>query len=135
MSTFSDSQPVIVALPTEDRRKSHDFYTALGLKATGEPGDDGLPEPLQFEVNAGLRLMFVPPGGFGWVTNNRPTATGEQTECLLGLPVGSPQDVDTVVGTARQAGGTIVMEPTQQPWGYSAVFADPDDHLWQVTAG
>jgi predicted lactoylglutathione lyase len=131
----SGIQPAILALPTEDRRKSYDFYTALGLKATGEPGDDGLPEPLQFDVNAGLRLMFVPPGGFGWVTNTRPTATGEATECLLGLPVASPEDVDNLIGTARQAGGKIVMEPTQQPWGYSAVFADPADHLWQVTAG
>ena len=128
-------QPVILALPTEDRRKSYDFYASLGLKAIGEPGDDGLPEPLQFEVNSGLRLMFVPPGGFGWVTNNRPTATGEQTECLLGLPVNSPEDVDSVVSQVGQAGGQVVMAPASQPWGYSAVFADPGNHLWQVTAG
>ncbi|MGM0931538.1 MAG: VOC family protein [Actinomycetota bacterium] len=135
MSLVPADRPVIMALPTADRRASFDFYTALGLRVFGEPAGDDIPEPLQFDVNAGLRLMFVPPGGFGWVTNNRPTATGDQTECLLGLPVASPEDVDKLIGTARQAGGKIVMEPAQQPWGYSAVFADPDDHLWQVNAG
>jgi predicted lactoylglutathione lyase len=27
----------------------------------------------------------------------------------------------------------VVLEPTQQPWRYSAAFADPDGHLWLVT--
>jgi predicted lactoylglutathione lyase len=26
----------------------------------------------------------------------------------------------------------VVLEPTQQPWRYSAAFADPDGHLWLV---
>jgi hypothetical protein len=34
---------------------------------------------------------------------------------------------------ARGAGAQIVREPAQQPWGYSAAFADPDGHLWRVT--
>ncbi|GAA3719508.1 hypothetical protein GCM10022204_44500 [Microlunatus aurantiacus] len=36
-----------------DRAMSHSFYTALGFAAVGEPGDNGLPEPLQFEVSDG----------------------------------------------------------------------------------
>lgn len=52
--------PVIVSLPIADRRVSHDFYrAALGLAAVGEVAEDGLPEPLQFEVNEGLRLMLA----------------------------------------------------------------------------
>jgi uncharacterized protein len=28
----------------------------------------------------------------------------------------------------------VVVEPTQQPWGYSGTVADPDGHLLQVIA-
>ncbi len=31
------------------------------------------------------------------------------------------------------AGATVVTPPGAQPWGYSAVFADPDQHTWMVT--
>ena len=54
-----------VCLPIKDRLVSHAFYTALGFAAVGELGDDGLPEPLQFEISAGLRVMLIPSRGFG----------------------------------------------------------------------
>ncbi len=54
-----------LCLPIADRAVSHTFYTALGFAAVGEPGDDGLPEPLQLEVSDGLRVMLIPTGGFG----------------------------------------------------------------------
>ena len=54
-----------VCLPTRNRRVSHAFYAALGFVAVGEPAGDGLPEPLQFEINAGLRVMLIPSVGFG----------------------------------------------------------------------
>jgi predicted lactoylglutathione lyase len=53
-----------VCLPIKNRQVSHDFYTALGFKAVGELGDDGLPEPLQFEISIGLRVMLIPTRGF-----------------------------------------------------------------------
>jgi uncharacterized protein len=129
-----NEQPLTLALPTEDRKTAYDFYAALGFQAEGEVADDGVPEPLQFQVNSGQRIMFIPTGGFGWVTNNRPTASGEQTECLLSLPVASAGEVEALVEKACSAGGQVIMEPQQQPWGFTAVFADPDNHLWQVVA-
>ena len=57
--------PVVVSLPIADRRTSYRFYRdGLGLDAPGEPAEDGVPEPLQFTVNDGLRIMLVPAGGF-----------------------------------------------------------------------
>ena len=76
--------------------------------------------------------MLIPSGGFGWVTGNRPTATRGASECLLVLTVADERRVDELVEQARQAEAEVVLEPTQQPWGYSAAFADPDGHLWQV---
>lgn len=126
--------PVVVALPTADRQSSYRFYReALGLTAVGEPASDGIPEPLRFVVNDGLHLMLVPTGGFGWVIGDHEVAPRGQSECVLGLDLATPDEVDRVVDTARQAGARVVTEPAQQPWGYTAVFADPDGHLWMAT--
>jgi predicted lactoylglutathione lyase len=127
--------PVTVALPIADRHRSFAFYReALGLEAVGPIADDGIPEPLQFAVNDGLRLMLVPSGGFGWTVGERPVAEPGTSECLLGLAVGTDGEVDAAIEQARAAGAKVTVEPTQKPWGYVANFADPDGHLWMVTA-
>ncbi|MCO1595503.1 VOC family protein [Micromonospora sp. RHAY321] len=126
--------PVIVSLPIADRATSHRFYRdALGLEAVGELADDGIPEPLQFVVNDGLRLMLIPTGGFGWVVGGHEVAARGQSECLLSLGVTAPADADAIVERARAAGAEVVTEPEAQPWGYAGTFADPDGHLWMVS--
>lgn len=123
---------MLIALPTADRSRSFAFYTAgLGFTAFGPIADDGVPEPLQFDVD-GTHLMFVPTGGFGWITGGRPTASGDVTECLLSLSKDTDDEVDQVLDAAKAAGGVVVMPAERKPWGYVGAFADPDGHLWQV---
>lgn len=127
--------PIIVSLPIADRQKSFAFFAeGLGLRPVGEPEEDGVPEPLQFALNDGLRLMLIPSSGFGWVIGNRDVAQTGQSECFISLSAGSESGVDELIERARKAGGEVVTEPQQQPWGYAGVFADVDGHLWQVTA-
>ena len=84
----ADLAPMVAALPTEDRQRSFNFYAeGLGLEPIGEAAEDGIPEPLQFVLNQGVRLMLVPTRGFGWVTGTRPTAGRGASECLLVLTV------------------------------------------------
>ncbi|MFC8301209.1 VOC family protein [Micromonospora orduensis] len=126
--------PVTVSLPIADRPTSYRFYRdGLGLDAVGELADDGLPEPLQFAVNDGLRLMLIPSGGFGWVIGGNEVAARGQSECVLSLDVASPAEADALVERARAAGAQVVTEPAAQPWGYAGTFADPDGHLWMVS--
>ena len=89
-------------------------------------------EALRNESRNGTRVMFIPTGGFGWVTGNRATAPSDQHECFLVLTLADQRDVLSMVDQAREAGAEIIMEPADQPWGFTAVFADPDGHLWQV---
>ena len=131
--SFDTGQPITIALPIADRRTTFDFYAeGLGLHPLGKPGEDGVPEPLQFALNDGLRVMFIPTGGFGWVTGNRVSAPSDQSECLLVMTLADQGHVQRFVDRARGAGAEVIMEPAEQPWGFTAVFADPDGHLWQV---
>ncbi len=129
-----------LCLPIADRAKSHAFYVALGMSTVGEPGDDGLPEPLQLEVSDSLRVMLIPTGGFGWVTGGRDQSGPGAHECMLAVGLPSEADVDELMRRAGEAGAEIVYAAANQSWGsgdhvdaYAGVFADPDGHLWQVS--
>jgi uncharacterized protein len=127
--------PVVVSLPTGDRMTSYLFYRdGLGFEPIGELADDGVPEPLQFALNDGIRLMLIPTGGFGWVIGDREVAPAGHSECVLSLSPGTEAGVDDLVKRARAAGAEVVTEPGQQPWGYAGAFADPDGHIWMVIA-
>lgn len=47
--------------------------------------------------------------------------------------VGSPDEVDALLAHVAAAGGTVVRAGAPTAWGgYSGVFADPDDHRWEI---
>jgi predicted lactoylglutathione lyase len=116
-----------------DRRRSFEFYQqVLGVDAVGEQADDGVPEPLQFPLNDGVRLMLIPRGGFGWVVQPRTVAEEGHRECLVTVFADDDTGVDAFVRWAADAGGTIVSPPGAQAWAYKATFTDPDGRLWSV---
>ena len=39
-----------------------------------------------------------------------------------------------MIDKALAAGAAPVTAPGRQPWGYAGAFADPDGHVWMVTA-
>jgi uncharacterized protein len=128
-------EPLVISLPVADRRTSYDFYRhALGLEAIGEPDEDGIPEPLQFVVNAGARFMLIPHGGFERASGGGQTALPGHHECFLAVSAAGPAETDALVQRATAAGAGLVIPPGHQPWGYVGAFADPDGHVWMVRA-
>ncbi len=124
----------IITLPIRERVRAHRFYTeALGLEPVGEPGEDGLPEPLQFRLGDGVNLMLIPREGFGWVLGEQPAADAGRSECLLQWSCDEDDEVDAVIERAAKAGATVVLPPQAKPWGHTGSFTDPDGHLWVVT--
>ena len=125
---------MIISLPVEDRPRSYAFYQeALGLTPVGEPDEDGIPEPLQFQLAADVTMMLIPTGGFGWVLGEQPAAPPGQSECILGLRVDSEEAVDATAAKAIAAGAVQVTAPTRKPWAYLTTFTDPDGHLWMAS--
>ncbi|GAB7038350.1 MULTISPECIES: VOC family protein [Catenuloplanes] len=125
-----------VCIPIADRRVAYDFYTGgLGFAPAGEVAADGIPEPLQFDVGGGVRIMMVPHGGFEWAIGERRMTDGTTVGCLLTLDVPGPADVTEVFERAVAAGAAPIVTPQTQPWGtVTATFADPDGNLWEVTS-
>lgn len=122
-----------VCLPTKDRRASHAFYTSLGFVTVGdELADDGLPEPLQFEICPALRVMLIPTGGFKWVIGDRKRSPRNAHECVIAIGLDTEAAVDDLTRRAHDAGAEIVIEPDRKQWGYVSAFADLDGHIWHV---
>ena len=129
------TSPALLCLPTADRPTAHAFYRdGFGFESFGPIAEDGVAEPLQFTVNDGLHLMFIPTGGFGWTIGEHQVAPPGTSECLLSLGFDSSAEVDHAFERAVSAGATVVQAPVQQPCGYLATVADPDGHLWQLIA-
>jgi predicted lactoylglutathione lyase len=127
------SYDIVIGLPTADRSRAHAFAQGLGLETPGELADDGVPEPLRVQLNDRTSVMYVPTGGFGWLTADHPTAEPGTSECLVSLQVDDSAEVDELVARAEVAGGRVASGPEQKTWGYTGTFTDPDGHLWAVT--
>ncbi len=98
--------PVIIRLPTADRRIAFDFYSeGLGFASIGELAEDGVPEPLQFVLGEQVRLMLIPRGGFGWISGDRGPADRGVSECVLSVSASSEAGVDEMLARATVAGG------------------------------
>lgn len=130
-----DFKQIVLSLPIANRRIAHDFYRhVLRLTPMGEPAEDGVPEPLQFNLNPGMQLMLIPTGGFREVIGAHAVAAPGISECILSIEAASDPAVDELVRRAVTAGAKLVSEPSQQAWGYTGVFSDPDGHIWEVTS-
>ncbi|MGL5818811.1 MAG: VOC family protein [Phycicoccus sp.] len=123
-----------ISLPVADRTTSSAFYRAfLGIEPFGPVADDGEPEPLAFRTDAGTVLMLIPADGFRWVVGDAHEVCGPgRVEALLGVTAATPEEVHGLVERATRRGGTVAVPPGRREWGYTAIVADPDGHLWEI---
>ena len=116
----------LVTVGVEDLAAARSFYEGLGWRTNAAPGDDvvffqagGMVVALWSRAELAEDSGVEDSGGWGGVT--------------LAYNTRSEDEVDEVIETARKAGGRILREPAKTFWGgYSAVFADPGGHPWEV---
>jgi catechol 2,3-dioxygenase-like lactoylglutathione lyase family enzyme len=121
-----DQRLSLVTLGVGDLPRARAFYEALGWTTDAGPDDEvvffqagGMVLALWDRAKLAEDSGVSDPGGWGGIT--------------LAHNVGSPAEVDAVIEEVRSAGGAIVREPGETFWGgYSAAFADPDGHPWEV---
>ena len=126
------SYDVVLALPTEDRRRAYAFAQALRAQHPGELADDGVPEPLRVLLNERTEVMYIPTGGFGWVTTGRPTAERGTSECLVTLQVGAAREVDDLLARAEAGGGEVASASQAAAMGLQRDVRRPG---WPPVAG
>jgi predicted lactoylglutathione lyase len=116
----------LVTLGVGDLERTRAFYESLGWTTGAEPGDDvvffqtgGMIVALWDRAKLAEDSCVEDDGGWGGVT--------------LAYNTRSREDVDAVIGEAREAGATIGREPAETFWGgYSGIFIDPAGHPWEV---
>ncbi|MEW6452060.1 MAG: VOC family protein [Pseudomonadota bacterium] len=123
-----DAILTLVTLGVRDLKRSIAFYEAIGCKRKAKSA-----EGVGF-FSAGLVTLAVYP--LDSMAKDAGVA-GDMPKSFRGVEMAwnchSEKDVDAAVERAWQAGATVLKPPQKTFWGgYSAHFADPDGHLWEV---
>jgi predicted lactoylglutathione lyase len=117
----------LVTLGVSDLPKSTDFYAALGFrrKARGAKG-------VAFFEAGGVILSLWPTSE---LAKDAEITIGENgfRAVTLAWNCASTEEVDAALARAIAAGATVVRQAQTVFWGgYTAYFADPDHHIWEV---
>jgi uncharacterized protein len=133
----------VITLGVADLERSLAFYRdGLGLSTEGVigtefPGDERQPAGAvaMFPLDGGLTLALYPAAELAKDAGTDAVAGQEDRPAAfsLGHVVDSRAEVDAVLRQAATAGGRVLGEAHERPWGiYSGYFADPDGHLWEA---
>jgi len=124
----------VLTLGVADLEQSLAFYRdGLGLPTEGIIGREFEHGAVAFfELSGGLKLAIWSQDDIAHDTGLRKTPTSP-TSFTIGHNVSRREEVDAVMGQARQAGAEIV-KPAQDTFygGYAGYFRDPNGHLWEV---
>jgi catechol 2,3-dioxygenase-like lactoylglutathione lyase family enzyme len=113
-----------MTLGVSDLDRSRAFYEALGWSGRSPDGQiwlfqlPGIILGLFDRDELAVDCVVEDNGGWGGIQ--------------LTQLVSSPAEVDAVLASAVEAGGTIGRAGEQRAWGYTGLFFDPDGHPWEV---
>ncbi|PJJ67200.1 VOC family protein [Chryseobacterium geocarposphaerae] len=120
---------IYVNLPIKDVQKTREFWTQLGFSINEQFSDEKAICVIMKEDH--IYAMFLKEEFFQTFTN-RPVAKGDTTQTLLAIGVNSREEVDGMVKTAIENGGSKYSEPQDHGWMYQNAFSDLNGHQWEV---
>jgi predicted lactoylglutathione lyase len=120
-----------ITIAVADLAKSVAFYRdGLGLPTMGlQAGNE---DHCLFELEHGFKLVLYRRNEFLSLTGQS-AQTEKSAGFILSYIADSQAEVDMILERAIQAGATQIGETQAEPWGYSANFADPDGHHWEIS--
>jgi hypothetical protein len=128
----------VLTLGVSDLERSLAFYRdGLGLPSEGitgtqYQGDRETPAGAvaMFTLSDGLILSLYPRSE---LAKDAGAELPVGSAISVGQIVESREEVDRVLELAARAGGRVIGQAHDRPWGiYSGYFADPDEHLWEI---
>lgn len=124
----------VITLGVDDLERAVAFYRdGLGLPTEGIVGrqyENGA--VAFFDLQAGLKLALWPRRSLA-ADAGLPLGTRSPTEMSLAHNVASPAEVDALLARAEAAGAAVLKRPGPAFWGgHTALFQDPDGHLWEL---
>lgn len=119
----------IVTLGVADLERSAAFYRALGWQQRGD-----IAHGIVWFKTSGSWLGLFPDAELAAdIGVPAPDAHGMSRGVTLAINVNSDAEVDAAIARVAELGARVAKPPTRADWGgYSAFFADPDGHLWEV---
>lgn len=120
---------IYVNLPVKDVQKTREFWTKLGFSINEQFSDEKAICVIMKEDH--IYTMFLKEEFFQTFTD-RPVTKGETTQTLLAIGVNSREEVDNMVKTAIENGGSKYSEPQDHGWMYQNAFSDLNGHQWEV---
>lgn len=120
---------IFINLPVADVTAAAEFYAALGWnEATGFRDENSA----SLAVNDQVTLVLLAGKRFGEFTDRDTAAADGAREAIHCVQVADRDDVEEMVVRAREAGGRITREPTEEGAAYGAAFDDLDGHGWEL---
>ncbi|MBF6556329.1 MAG: VOC family protein [Acidimicrobiales bacterium] len=117
----------VVVFGVRDLPTVRDFYTRLGWRHRPKDGMFA-----RFELGATAMVLF-PLDTLADVVGV-PTAEGRGfSGTATAMQAASPEAIDEALDTVVAAGGTVLAQAADRPWGVrTAYFADPEDNVWEL---
>lgn len=125
----ANPRKVFVNLPVRDLPRTKAFFSKLGFQYNPQFTDDNAACMILSED--GFVMLLAQPFFKTFTKKDLSDAT-KQTEVLIALSCTSRDEVDHLVKTAIEAGGTHAMDPQDHGFMYAWSFYDPDGHHWEV---
>lgn len=120
---------IYVNLPVQDVQKSRDFFGALGFEFNAMFSDE---RTAAMVVEENIVVMLLEEARFKDFLQGDMSDAHTSTEVLLALSADSREEVDTMIKTALDHGGSAWKDPIDEGGMYGGSFQDIDGHVWEI---
>ncbi len=120
---------MFVNLPVGDLGRAKAFFEKLGFSFNPRFTDDRAACMIVSDV---AHVMLIDEAFYRTFTRRELCDTTRQNEGLVAFSCRSRAEVDALVRTAVEGGGSRAMEPIDHGFMYERSFYDPDGHHWAV---
>ncbi len=129
MSTTSKGRKLFVNLPVSDLSRSKAFFAKLGFSFNPKFTDD---KAACMVVSEEAFVMLLTTDYFKTFTKKAVADASKQAEGLFALSCESRAEVEHLVKTAIESGGSPAMPTQDHGFMFGWSFCDPDGHQWEV---